>query len=370
MFQNMRAAGLELPSDYAKFAECLSKAELPSDNVASPYHNEQFPAVPRVEGVMLRELKTGDLEMIKQEILSKMQDHNFRELYEPKSGSEATPNVGSDFYALDAVTLCGNERSSILDDEMGSRPVKVSVIKLDLLEKQQKQIVVQTVLQRLDFWQSHGQEADQAGSQEKSQTFVVIDETHEAMPKPAGPKQASEGTTGIISHIMRKHRSQGFCMCFGTHKPADLDSKALSFIQGGVFVGKSDTPEDNLKVLKDKLLGMGKATGGKRKAGSESSSNQDAMTQLRNLSPREFLFVTDKGKELPTKVKFGQVCRLADDAGPWRNQPAGRGQSAHPLVRHVHNKYIAWAEHLPRPALQLAPAAAPAPPHATRASTA
>ena len=299
-----------------------------------------------------------------------MQDHNFRELYEPKSGSEATPNVGSDFYALDAVTLCGNERSSILDDEMGSRPVKVSVIKLDLLEKQQKQIVVQTVLQRLDFWQSHGQEADQAGSQEKSQTFVVIDETHEAMPKPAGPKQASEGTTGIISHIMRKHRSQGFCMCFGTHKPADLDSKALSFIQGGVFVGKSDTSEDNLKVLKDKLLGMGKATGGKRKAGSESSSNQDAMTQLRNLSPREFLFVTDKGKELPTKVKFGQVCRLADDAGPWRNQPAGRGQSAHPLVRHVHNKYIAWAEHLPRPALQLAPAAAPAPPRATRASTA
>lgn len=337
MCQHLHALGLDLPKSYETFADELEHAH---EGFVNLNDNQRKP------GVILCDLTPEDLKSVANKIRTKIQDDGFNALYEPKGETdEASPRLYDDFYPMTAETLCGGGRMR------DNKTVKVSVIKLDLLLNPEKEIVVQTVLQRLEAYRRMTMEDDgPAGGRKEPKTAIFIDEAHEAMPKPAGPKKVAEGATGIVKQILRLGHASGFVVCLGTHRPQDIHASALEAIVGPVFIGAVDKTDKNLREVKDCLLGLGKKSGGKKrkKDGSATTLDQRVLDLLRNVdeSKHEFLYQqgSDDGgprRQEPTRIAFERLCRFHEDAVSWQKHPIDTDVE-HPMVKYVHKMYTDW----------------------------
>ena len=337
MCQKQHALGIALPDSYEKFADELERAH---EEFVSPTNG-------RRSGVTLTDLTTEDLRAVAKKIRSQIQDDSFNALYEPKGKTDETiPRLYDDFYPLNAETLCGS--SGPMRD---GKEVKVSVIKLDLLSIAEKEIVVQTVLQRLEAYRRMTTEdSGPAGGRKEPKTAIFIDEAHEAMPKPKGPKQVSQGATGIVKQILRLGHASGFVVCLGTHRPQDIHASALEAIVGPVFIGAVDKSDKNLKEVKDCLLGLGKKSGGtkRKKDGSATNLDQRVIDLLRNVDERKHEFLYQQGsddggqrQQEPTRIAFERLCRFHEDAAPWQKHPID-ADVEHPMVKYVHKMYDEW----------------------------
>ena len=229
--------------------------------------------------------------------------------YRNVAGDEAAP-AANDRYALEPKTLCdgGNKRS-------GKR-VKISVVRLsNLEEKEQQQLVVQTILSRLERWIKKS-----GGSQEAPATMIVIDEGHDAIPKPRSARSTVIGSTGIVKRLLNVRRSEGVIVAIGTHLPQDLDPKILEFLIGPQFIGRLGL-DANLKQVLSQMVRRGKNTG-KRTA--DGVANSQIIEAVRGLAANQFVMVPKhvQGSGASTShrlMKFSKLSRHHEDAGSWRN---------------------------------------------------
>ena len=235
--------------------------------------------------------------------------------YRHVAGDEAAP-ADDDRYALEPNTLCdgGNKRS-------GKR-VKISVVRLsNLEEKEEQQLVVQTVLSRLERWIKKS-----GGSQDAPATMIVIDEAHDAIPKPRSARSTVIGSTGIVKRLLNVRRSEGVIVALGTHLPQDLDPKILEFLIGPQFIGRLGL-DANLKHVLSQMVRRGKNTG---KRSADGVANSQIIEAVRGLAANQFVMVpkhVDGSGASPSHrlVKFSELLRHHEDAGSWRN---GRERAA------------------------------------------
>jgi len=333
MCQKMISLGIDLPDSYETFANGLEHAHETFINPGDQNDTK--------DGVILSGLTPDDLRAVATKIKTMIQDDGFNALYEPKGETdEAAPQLLHDFYPMNAETLCG---ASSRD----RKEVKVSVIKLDLLNQSEKETVVQTVLQRLEAYRrmTIDDSSGQAGGRNEPTTAIFIDEAHEAMPKPSSQKKAAEGATGVVKQILRLGHSSGFVVCLGTHRPQDIHPMVLEAIAGPIFIGAVHKTDKNLSEVKDCLLGLGKKTGGKKRKndGSPKTMDQRVLDLLRSVDgeKHEFLYRQGSNDTVPTRIAFERLCRFHADAGPWQKHPIDSSVD-HPMVKYVQKIYAEW----------------------------
>ena len=229
--------------------------------------------------------------------------------YRQTAGDEASP-ADNDRYPLAPLTLCDG------GDKRSGKRVKISVIRLsNLQEKQQQQLVVQTILARLERWVK-----ESGGSQDAPQTMIVIDEAHDAIPKPKNVRSTVIGSTGIVKRLLNVRRSEGVIVALGTHLPQDLDPRILEFLHGPQFIGRLSL-DDNLRQVLAKMVRRGKNVG-KRTA--DGAANTEIMEAVRGLLAQHFVMVPkhvqgDGARPSHRLIQFGALLRHHEDAGSWRN---------------------------------------------------
>ena len=243
--------------------------------------------------------------------------------YKHVAGDEAAPTDG-DRYALEPNTLCDG------GDKRSGKRVKISVVRLSRLKKEEQQLVVQTVLSRLERWVEKS-----GGSQDAPATMIVIDEAHDAIPKPPSTRSTVIGSTGIVKRLLNVRRSEGVIVALGTHLPQDLDPRILEFLIGPQFIGRLGL-DANLKQVLAQMVRRGKNTG---KRSADGAANSEIVEAVRGLAPNQFVMVpkhVQSSGAAPSHrlIRFGDLLRHHEDAGSWR---CGREGAVVDAARAAHN---------------------------------
>jgi hypothetical protein len=221
-------------------------------------------------------------------------------------GTLDQPSDEQDVYAMIPALLVDGTEESPIDNRLTTR---VNVFKIDYLPPDDIQLVVRTLLNRIERYV-----ALEPGTTAEPKCAIIVDECVLALGKDNLNKKDSEAAEGALERILRLRRSQGVILVLATHNIMDLSKSLRTKLNGPTFVGLQSTEDGNRNNLNKFVVGHSTKT----KVGKKRLDK--FRTKFESLKKQEFVCVPAVSNSLSddsvdATMKFGLLDRLHEAEG-------------------------------------------------------